>query len=400
MLLAVGFFLAGLPIYADQLRAVCQGGDCLLGRQLGPAEAQALVGLGLSLDHYAMYQAVLATAWTGGSVAVAALIGWRVRTGIGLFVALTLALMAAMTFSTTPRVLAATHPIWSGPVAAFNGLALLCFLTVFYVFPDGRFVPRWTRLMPLPVAAYVLWVLLTPLVPGTAAAVISPLLGVTALGLSVGSQVYRYRRVSGPTARQQTKWVLAGCVGQLVGAVIVALPAVAPLEPGLARLVYTLFSFAAITLLVLFFPVSFAIAIFRYRLWEIDLIINRALVYGLLTGSLLAVYLGSVVLLQDLFRSLTGQESNLAIVVATLAAAALFQPLRRRLQAFIDRRFYRRKYDAAHVLAAFSASLRDEVDLARLSEDLLAVLEDTLQPSHVSLWLGPLPGGRSRARQE
>ena len=159
------------------------------------------------------------------------------------------------------------------------------------------------------------------------------------------------------------------------------------LAPGLARLAYTLLSFAAITLLVLFFPVSFAIATFRYRLWEIDLLINRALVYGTLTGSLLAVYLGSVVLLQSLFRSLAGQESNLAIVVATLAAAALFQPLRRHLQTFIDRRFYRRKYDAAQVLAAFSVTLRDEVDLARLSDDLLLVVQETLQPAHVSLWL-------------
>lgn len=114
---------------------------------------------------------------------------------------------------------------------------------------------------------------------------------------------------------------------------------------------------------------------------------RRPLVYGALSGLLAVVYLSGVVLLQGLFRALTGQESNLAIVVATLAAAAFFQPLRRRLQAVIDRRFYRRRYHAAATLAAFTAHLRDEVDLASLTEELVRVVDETMQPSHVSLWL-------------
>ena len=127
----------------------------------------------------------------------------------------------------------------------------------------------------------------------------------------------------------------------------------------------------------------------KYRLYNIDLLINRTLVYGSLTAVLALVYFGSVVLLQELFVTLTGQEFQLAVVASTLAIAALFNPLRRRIQGFIDRSFYRRKYDAAKTLAAFGTKLREETDLNTLSDDLVAVVEETMQPTHVSLWLRP-----------
>jgi hypothetical protein len=151
------------------------------------------------------------------------------------------------------------------------------------------------------------------------------------------------------------------------------------------------FAFFIVFLVVLSaMPVAMGVAILRYRLYDIDLVINRTLVYLTLTVSLVLVYVGGVFSLQYAFRALTGSDSQLAIVASTLVIAALFGPLRRGIQSFIDRRFYRRKYDAAKTLEAFNATLRDETDLERLGGDLVGVVRETMQPEHASLWLRPL----------
>ncbi|HSH82912.1 MAG TPA: hypothetical protein VLA19_30640, partial [Herpetosiphonaceae bacterium] len=191
---------------------------------------------------------------------------------------------------------------------------------------------------------------------------------------SVTSLILRFRRARG-AERQQLKWFA-------YAAVLLAISIVAGI-PGGERLQIVLYSFA-----IPCFPVAVGMAILRHRLYDIDVLVNRALVYGALSALLAGVYFGAVVLLQGLARELTGQEeSPLVVVVSTLAIAALFQPLRRRLQEIIDRRFYRRKYDAARTLQAFGTRLRDEVDLQMLTSDLLGVVEETLQPAHLSLWL-------------
>ena len=147
-----------------------------------------------------------------------------------------------------------------------------------------------------------------------------------------------------------------------------------------------------------FVPIALTIAVMRYRLFDIDLIIHRTLVYGALTAALAVVYFAGVTLAQALFRALTGQESQFAVVVSTLAIAALFQPLRRRIQAGIDRRFYRRKYDARQALAAFSATARDEVDLEALSRAMVSLVSETIQPAHISLWLSEAEISREESR--
>jgi hypothetical protein len=140
-----------------------------------------------------------------------------------------------------------------------------------------------------------------------------------------------------------------------------------------------------------FFPLSYVIAIKRYRLWDIDLHIRRTFVYSILTGTLVLVFFGTVVVVQTAVNSLSGQEqsSQLTIALSTLLIAALFTPLRRRVQAFIDRRFFRSKYDAALTLARFAQTARDEVELGRLTAELLRVSTETMQPDHISLWLKP-----------
>jgi hypothetical protein len=196
------------------------------------------------------------------------------------------------------------------------------------------------------------------------------------LVLALASVVVRYIR-SGGVQRQQIKWLL---LATALSALMVFFEEITGIE------LNTEIPFA---ISIALFPAAIAVAIFRYRLYDIDVIINRALVYGSLTAMLALVYVGGVVGLQYAFRALTGGESQLAVVASTLAIAALFVPLRRRVQGFIDRRFYRRKYDAAKTLEEFGTRLRDETDLESLSNDLLSVVRDTVQPERVSFWLAP-----------
>ena len=215
-------------------------------------------------------------------------------------------------------------------------------------------------------------------------AVAGAILASASMVASAISLIVRMRR-AGRVERQHIKWLAYG--GALaVGAVFVG----GAISVWIGEAGYALTSIGLLGV-----PIFTGVAIGRYRLYDIDIVINRTLVYGALTATLVAVYLGGVATLQALFRAFTGQEQQpqLAIVVSTLAIAALFDPLRRRIQRFIDRRFYRRKYDARKTLEDFSAKLRDETDLEALNENLVGVVRETMQPSHVSLWLcGPDEG--------
>jgi hypothetical protein len=206
-------------------------------------------------------------------------------------------------------------------------------------------------------------------------------LGLSLFFASAASLVVRFRS-SGSLERQQIKWLAFAAL-----AVPVWFLTSAPIEAASP----TLFAVMDALIFSALIPVAAGVAILRYRLYDIDVVINRTLVYGALTAILLVVYFGGVATTQATFRALTDQQQppQLAIVVSTLAIAALFNPLRRRIQGFIDRRFYRRKYDARKTLAAFSARLRDETDLGTLNDHLLEVVGETMQPAHVSLWLRP-----------
>jgi hypothetical protein len=276
-------------------------------------------------------------------------------------------------------------------------------ILLFLLFPTGKpLTPRWRSLVWVTVATGVLLLLAdmfspgpfirdftqvenplgVPILEGSREFIENPVLlcQIALLILSVISLVLRFRRSKGDE-RQQIKWFALG--GVFVGAVF----AVAPLlwsTPGLGDLLWPiLFALALASI-----PLTVGIAILKYRLYDIDIIIRRTLIYGALTSVLALLYFGSVIALETLLRPLTGQGHNdLVVVASTLLIAALFTPLRTRIQRFIDRRFYRRKYDVARTLEAFSTALRDEVDLDALAGRLVEVVDETMQPAHVSVWL-------------
>jgi hypothetical protein len=208
-------------------------------------------------------------------------------------------------------------------------------------------------------------------------------------GSTLGIQVYRYVRVYDAVQRQQTKWFVFACLAGISQNLIQALLGEVVPSLSAADSWYQLLNGASTALFFAAIPLAVGIAILPYRLWNIDLIINRTLVYGSLTTILILSYVGLVIALQSLVRLLTGAAAQqpFVIVASTLVIATLFQPLRRHIQAIIDRRFYRRKYDAARTIAAFSTTLHNEMDLDTLREQLLDVVQETMQPTHVSLWL-------------
>jgi hypothetical protein len=207
---------------------------------------------------------------------------------------------------------------------------------------------------------------------------------------SAASLVLRFLR-SGSEEREQIKWLaFAASILGLVGFSSFVIPGIiVPDATGGANRLWENLLEDAVTLSFAGVPVAVGVAVLKYRLYDIEVVINRTLVYGTLTATLVALYFGGIVVLQRVFVLLTGQQSTLAVVASTLLIAALVNPLRRRIQSFIDRHFYRRKYDARKTLEAFSAKLRDETDLDALNNDLVGVVRETMQPAHVSVWLRP-----------
>jgi hypothetical protein len=406
VLLISGLFAVAVARRFTITRTTCTQDpiECPPG-QLGREGARALATLGLSLDAYAAFSVALGVSFGFGMLVVGGMILWRrgVDRG-GIAIALLLIYLGAY-FSTLYSVLSEL----GGPLGMLaryvRALGLWPFTFLLFIFPDGRFVPRWSRWL-------VIVVLVNTAIPASPIAldkwhlplVVLQLTGVVALFVAVGAQIFRYRRVSGPVQRIQTKWVVFGSAVALVGFMSISFISIRlfPNQQNMAtvttraEIVSTLVSLPIVYGFMCLIPLSFGIAILRHRLYDIDVIINRALVYGALTATLAAVYFGGVALLQGGLQLLTGQQSSqLAVVASTLAIAALFQPLRRRIQGAIDHRFYRRKYDATRTLAAFSAQLRGATDLDRLSADLVATVEETMQPAHVSLWLRPARRGGS-----
>jgi hypothetical protein len=385
-----GVFVIGIPSEFARLQTPCTGGlSCVWVPHLSAHNAQELGELGYATDLLAAYFVAVEVAFMVVSFAIGAAIFWR-RSHDRMALLGSLMLITFGASLTVPYPLLDLPLLWkfSAEAVSFIGITLL--ILFIYLFPDGRFVPPWTRwlaalwiglMVPVAFFAEPLHALLgNPWVNG--------LFATGLVGTTLFAQVYRYAWVSGPSQRQQTKWVLFGIVAALGGSCVLLLLAHIVQQRGLLS---SMVGNTAWYLLMLLIPLSIAVAILRYHLYNIDVLINRTLVYGSLTALLAAVYFGGVAATQAIFRALTDQEQQpqLAIVVSTLVIAALLMPLRRRIQSFIDRRFYRSKYDARKTLEAFSTQLRDETDLDTLGDELMNAVQETMQPAHVSLWLRP-----------
>jgi hypothetical protein len=342
--------------------------------------------------------------------------GW-LWCGLGLGAALWMFAQTYYTFAMTVGVgslLARNLVLFVGAWVGWVVVATLI-PCVLLLFPDGKLPSRrWRLLIWSVVAAGAVFLIsglfasgLSPFAPTFNPFALGGVIGdvvtrIRDIGMRVFliavipaalSLVFRFRRAGG-TERQQIKWLAYAAV--LFGSIISI--GVLGYEDLFSRTLSTLrvavgFSRTLSTLLVALgfagLYIAVGVAILRHHLYAIDVVINRTLVYGSLTAVLATVYLGGILVLQYAFRALTGEESQFAVVASTLIIAALFIPLRRRIQSFIDRRFYRRKYDAAKTLEAFSAKLRDETDLNTLRDDLMGVVRETMEPTHVSLWLRP-----------
>lgn len=270
------------------------------------------------------------------------------------------------------------------PLAADLTLVTLQTATLYgllLIFPGGRFTPRWTWLLLAGFFAFTtIWVVWPNLQDGLAVG------WIFFFGGAIANIAYRYRRISTPQEQQQTKWVVVGLVTFLLLNLAYWMPTLTPL----ATTAYAPLSYLAYQLLLPVMPITFFIAIQRYRLYDIDTIIRRTLIYASLTAILVAIYAAGILGAQAVLQAIGGRtfgDSPPVTVVTTLVIAALFLPLRRRIQTVIDRRFYRSKYDTVRILATFAAALRSDVDLEHLRGHLIGAVDESLRPAHVSLWL-------------
>jgi hypothetical protein len=391
-LLALGMVGAGIVPFFRLLSQVCTGPGALCDQYglVRPGEVSALLGWGLTLTSYAAINLAVGLCfkilWVGTGMA---LFLSRSDDWMILLVALFLVTFGLATFSQGEVNQAAlAYPVLDLPARFLTFAGDVLIMAFFLLFPGGRLVPRWIL---WPGLIFILVSMMDYLFPGTVldrdrwVSWLSSGFFAFQLALLLYAQVYRYRRVSNAVQRYQTRWVVAGMAGALGGLLLVAVSF--QLASFWKDPATRLLGDSLITLSMCLIPLSLRVAVTRYRLWDIDFIIRRTLLYTALTMILAGTYVGLVLVFQQIVIGLFGAGSELGIVLSTLVIVVLVQPLRRRLQEWIDSRFYRRKYDAQRMLAGFSSRAGNEVDPAQIAGDLLAVVEEALQPEHKALWL-------------
>jgi hypothetical protein len=402
----LAIILFSIPSSFEHYSSVCTAASEVCSdertvHQPTPEGMRALQDAGLSVHTYALLNVIVDKVFQLVWFAVGALIFWRRSDDrMALLVSAFLVSFGPVAVDPTAAyTLISSQPAWWLPVRSVDIVGFVSPVLFFFLFPSGRFVPHWTRWLAVALIINDVPDFLFPQLYSRwpSLETVSYLVFLGGVVSLVWSQVYRYRRVSSETQRQQSKWVVFGLTLGIAGTFPSQLPVDLSLVGGDTPLTLLLLK-VGFALSFMLIPLSIGVAVLRSHLFDIDVVINRTLVYGSLTATLVALYFGGIVVLQRVFVILTGQQSTLAVVASTLAIAALFVPLRRRVQGFVDRRFYRRKYDARKTLEAFSAKLRDETDLEALNNDLVGVVRETMQPEHVSLWLRSDPAHKGGSR--
>jgi signal transduction histidine kinase len=382
-------FVASLPAALVQLKVVCATASCANG-QLPPADVRALMNLGLSLGFYAAYRVALDLVFAVIYGTVAALLFWRKSAELfALLVALALLTFGMATFPLSVDVLAAAQPVWQTPVTILHIVGLVCFSLFLYLFPDGHFVPGWTRWVAL---GWIAWQILQSWLPNWPRALASwgtlldVVVWVGALGTAVYVQVHRYRRVSNTVQQQQIKWVVFGIAMALTGylGVHLVLPgSTSALGPdGLLATHLAAVGLRYVAMLLI--PLAIGIAILRYRLWDIDILINRTLVFGTLTACVVGIYVLVIGSLSLLFQT----SGNLPIsLVATGLVAVLFQPLRERLQRGVNRLLYGSRDEPYAVLANLGQRLESAHDPEAVLPTIAETARDALKLPYAAIIL-------------
>lgn len=358
----------------------------------------AYVQLGITPGFFAIYFTIVEMLFALLFLSSGIFIFWRgYREGMAVIVSMGFITMSTIT--PLPDGLAARDPAWFylSMFLRICGIGLM--LLFLFLFPDGRFVPRKTRWIWFAAIIYLFsWLFIPSQAPPIAilaeavdvstARSYVPLFLITISGIV--TQVVRYFFVSNAVQRQQSKWAVVGVVGFILTeaiSLVIFFLIPAARNPGSVRLLFVLLFGPLLLVGATFIPITVTLAVLRYHLWDINFILRRTLTYALLTAVLAIAYTLSVTALQGLFGAVSGQHSPVAIVVSTLIIAALFSPVRGRLQVFLDRRFFRTKYDSGQTLAKFAGAVRDEVDVEVLTDELVHVLHETMQPETVSVWL-------------
>jgi len=399
IMLSIGLFILGVPKLFDELSTL--RGDLFTGiRTDTEVVREGLNQLGISTAAFAFIIIAIVVGFAVFSIVTAFLIVFRkFDDWLVLLVSL-----SYVTYGTgfVYIILFPSFSFWPSPIDIlarflyfFCGVIL--YLLFLFLFPDGRFIPRWTAGFALFVVGWGMYITLyydvspftnsrTGLSPPGIVVIFSIFI------IVIASQIYRYIYVSTPSQRQQTKWVVFGFSTAILLSVAIGLPGL--IDPYLvprrfpsALYLITVISFSAIFAMIGLISLTFAIL--RYRLWDIDRLIRRTIIYSLLSSMLLVTYFGIVVVLERLVRTLTTryENSSVVIVISTLAIAALFKPLLVKVQVFVDNSFYQGKYQAEKISADFAIIARDEVDLNHLTVSLTGVIQETMHPAHISLWL-------------